>query len=176
MQLGLTYRAVVSNGSHSREDAGPWTETALQKDVLGEKHSLQMKAQDWPWQIGDREKCVKYSLTLRVGGRPMSLQKPPEWLLWCILISSDMNPGHKAGDKNNPKVVHFSIFNKQCFTQQLYTRPWRSPNQCTNPGMWCCHDIRLHEPSPLQKQCLGETQAESSVPMLPSHQPSWEVT
>lgn len=153
----------------------PWMKTALQKDVLGEKHSLQRKAQDWPWWIGDGEKC-EIPLTLRVGGGPMSLQEPPEWLLWHILISSDTNPGHKVEGKNNPKLVHFSIFIKQCCTQQLYTTPWQSPDQCTNPGMRCCRDIRLQEPSPLQKQCPGKKQAPSSVPTLPSHQPSWEVT
>ena len=134
----------------------PWTETAPQNIVLREKHSLWGKAQDWPWWIGDGEKR-EILLTLRVAGRPVSLQEPPERLLWHILISSDLNPGHKAGDKDNPKLVCFSIFIKQCSTQQLYTRPWWSPDQCTNPGTWCCQDTRLHEPSPLQKQCLGET-------------------
>lgn len=40
---------------------------------------------------------------------------------------------------------------------------------------------RHHDPGStnhllLQKWCPGETQAQSSVPALPSHQPSWEVT
>lgn len=55
-------------------------ETVLQKDILGEKRSVQGKAQDWPQWIGDGEKC-EIHLTVRVGRRSASCQEPPELLL-----------------------------------------------------------------------------------------------
>lgn len=62
-------------------------------------------------------------LTLRVGGRPLRLQELLGQLLWHMWISSDMNPGHKARGRNNPKFGCFSIFIRKCSTQQLYTWP-----------------------------------------------------
>lgn len=63
------------------------------------------------WRQG---KTCEILIMLRVGGRPVSLQEPPEQhiLLWHILVFLDMNPCCEAGGKNNPKLVRFSIFIK----------------------------------------------------------------
>lgn len=69
------------------------------------------------WRQGKKSEIL---IMLRVGGRPVSLQEPPEQRLWHILIFLDMNPCREAGGKNNPKLVCFSIFIKVLHSAVVY--------------------------------------------------------
>lgn len=164
LQLRISCQTVTSNGRHSREDA------ALSGDSTA-KGCPGRKAQDWPQWVWGGEMWN----TLNAHGG-WEANEPPETTTAGAVLHLDLFRCDKVGSKNNPNLGFFQHFIKQCFTHKLHTRPWKCPAQPTNAGMWCCCDTRLHKPSALQKQCPGETQAQSSVPTLLSHQPSWEVT
>lgn len=96
----------------------------------------------------------------------MNLLKPPEQVLWCILISSDVNPSHKVGSKNNPKLVCFNtLLNSASLIScipgpdnPLISVQTLGYDAAATPG---CKSYLLY-----RKQCPGETQAQSSVPAI----------
>lgn len=104
----------------------------------------------------------------------MNLLKPPEQVLWCILISSDVNPSHKVGSKNNPKLVCFNtLLNSASLIScipgpdnPLISVQTLGYDAAATPG---CKSYLLYRSSAQEKPRLRAVS-------LPSHQPSWEVT